>query len=147
MLAASSRGRLPELAPIRLGRMLASPFTFLRGSAGVMANDLSLTPTTGIMAQLGGDCHLLNFGGFGTPERRFIFDITDFDESLPGPWEWDIKRLAASVVSAGRVIGVPARRAKEAAQAAVRSYRENMRAFAGLHVLDRWYAHRRPGAP
>jgi uncharacterized protein (DUF2252 family) len=140
MLEASSRGRLPELVPIRHGRMLASPFTFLRGSAAVMAYDLSVTPTTGITAQLGGDCHLLNFGGFGTPERRFIFDVTDFDETLPGPWEWDVKRLAASVVSAGRGIGMPGRRAKEAAQAAVRSYRANMRALAGLHVLDRWYA-------
>ncbi len=140
MLEASSHGRLPELVPIRYGRMLTSPFTFLRGSAGVMANDLSATATTGITAQLGGDCHLLNFGGFATPERRFIFDITDFDETLPGPWEWDVKRLAASVVSAGRVIGVSARRTKAAAQAGVRSYRENMRAFAGLHVLDRWYA-------
>ena len=139
-LEASSRGRLSELLPIRHGRMLASPFTFLRGSAEVMAHDLSTTPTTGIQAQLGGDCHLLNFGAFATPERRFIFDVTDFDETLPGPWEWDVKRLAASVVSAGRAIGVPARRAKTAAQATVRSYRENMRAFAGLHLLDRWYA-------
>lgn len=139
-LEASSRGRLSELLPIRHGRMLESPFTFLRGSTGVMANDLSTTPTTGITAQLGGDCHLLNFGAFATPERRFIFDITDFDETLPGPWEWDIKRLAASVVSAGRAIGVPVRRAKAVAQATVRSYRQNMRAFAGLHLLDRWYA-------
>ena len=106
MLESSNVGRVPELIPIRNGRMVPSPFTYLRGSAAAMAFDLADTPTTGIHVQLCGDCHLMNFGGFGTPERNFIFDLTDFDETLPGPWEWDVKRLAASVVAAARAIGI-----------------------------------------
>ena len=98
MLQASDPERLPELLPVRYGRMLVSPFTFYRGAAGVMAADLAKTPTTGLRVQACGDCHLLNFGGFATPERNIVFDINDFDETLPAPWEWDVKRLAASFV-------------------------------------------------
>ena len=98
ILKESNRDRLPELVPVRYGRMLRSPFTFLRGSAGLMAYDLATTPTTGIRVQACGDCHLLNFGLFATPERNLIFDINDFDETLPAPWEWDVKRLAVSFV-------------------------------------------------
>jgi uncharacterized protein (DUF2252 family) len=99
---ASSKGRIPALIPLRYGRMSASPFTFYRGTALNMAADLANTPNTGIHVQLCGDCHLMNFGAFATPERRVIFDINDFDETLPGPWEWDVKRLVASVVLAAR---------------------------------------------
>ena len=98
----SNTGRLPELVPIRFGRMLISPFTFFRGAAAVMAADLAKTPATGLRVQACGDCHLLNFGVFATPERNLVFDINDFDETLPAPWEWDVKRLAASFVLAGR---------------------------------------------
>jgi uncharacterized protein (DUF2252 family) len=140
MLIESSEGRLAELVPIRYGRMVKSPFAFLRGAAGIMAFDLAATPTTGIRVQLCGDCHLMNFGAFGTPERNFVFDITDFDETIPGPWEWDVKRLAASVVAAGRDIGLTDGNAQKAAQAGVRNYREQMRRFADMHTLDLWYA-------
>ena len=99
MLQASDPERLAELLPVRYGRMLVSPFTFYRGAAGVMAADLATTPATGLRVQACGDCHLLNFGGFATPERNIIFDINDFDETLPAPWEWDVKRLAASSCS------------------------------------------------
>ena len=102
LLAASNRDRLPELIPIRYGRMLRSPFTFLRGAAALMAHDLATTPSSGIQVQACGDCHLLNFGLFATPERNLVFDINDFDETHPAPWEWDLKRLAASFVVAGR---------------------------------------------
>jgi uncharacterized protein (DUF2252 family) len=140
LLESSCQGRVPDLIPIRYGRMLPSPFRFFRGSAAVMAFDLAATPTTGIHVQLCGDCHLMNFGAFGTPERNFIFDLMDFDETLPGPWEWDVKRLAASVVVAGRAIGVSKGNCEEAALACVRSYRQRMREFAAMHVLDVWYA-------
>ena len=102
ILEESNRDRVPELVPIRYGRMLRSPFTFLRGSAGLMAYDLAQTPVTGLQVQACGDCHLLNFGLFATPERNLIFDINDFDETLPAPWEWDIKRLATSFAVAAR---------------------------------------------
>ena len=105
LLRASSRGRLPELVPIRYGRMLRSPFTFLRGSAGVMAHDLATTPNTELRVQACGDCHLMNFGLFATPERNLVFDINDFDETLPAPWEWDVKRLAVSFAVASRQAG------------------------------------------
>src|SRR6476660_2891043 len=104
MLEASNKGRLPELIPVRYGRMLPSPFVFYRGAAAIMAADLAHTPTTGIRVQSCGDAHLMNFGVFATPERRVIFDINDFDETLPAPWEWDLKRLVASFVLAGRHI-------------------------------------------
>jgi len=138
-LIESGIGRVPELLPIRYGRMLQSPFAFYRGTAAIMAADLAGLPFTGIRVQACGDCHLLNFGTFGTPERRLIFAINDFDETLPAPWEWDIKRLAASFVVAGRHNGFSTAEAREAAQACVRSYRERMREFAKMGVLDLWY--------
>jgi uncharacterized protein (DUF2252 family) len=139
LLIESSIGRVPELLPIRYGRMMQSPFAFYRGTAAIMAADLAGLPSTGIRVQACGDCHLLNFGCFGTPERRLIFAINDFDETLPAPWEWDIKRLAASFVVAGRHNGFSADEVREAAQACVHSYREHMREFAKMGVLDVWY--------
>ena len=139
LLKSSDQGRVPELVPLRYERMAPSPFTFLRGSAGAMAFDLVGTPTTGVGVQLCGDCHLMNFGCFGTPERNFIFDLTDFDETIPGPWEWDVKRLAASVIAAGRTLGVSEPECTDAAEACVGSYRKHMRAFARMDVLDVWY--------
>ncbi len=140
LLSAQDGQRLPELVPIRYGRMLASPFAFYRGSAAVMASDLSTTPTTGLTVQACGDAHLSNFGAFATPERNLVFDLNDFDETLPAPWEWDIKRLAASVVVAGRTNGFQAPACAESAHAAVRSYRERMRAFAAMGHLAVWYS-------
>ncbi len=139
-LEASSQGRLPNLVPIRYGRMLKSPFTFLRGAAIVMAADLATTPTTGIQVQACGDCHLLNFGGYGTPERNLVFDVNDFDETLPAPWEWDIKRLATSVVVAGRHINLSAKNCSEAARMAACSYREHMSKYAQMNPLEVWYS-------
>ena len=136
----SSHGRIPELVPIRYGRMAVSPFTFYRGAANLMAADLAGTPATGVRVQVCGDCHLLNFGAFATPERREIFDINDFDETLPGPWEWDVKRLAASFVLAARSNGLAAADQRDAALACVRSYRERMTDYADLRALDVWYA-------
>lgn len=138
-LVESGVGRVPELLPIRYGRMLQSPFAFYRGAAAIMAADLAGLPSTGIRVQACGDCHLVNFGCFGTPERRLVFAINDFDETLPAPWEWDIKRLAASFVVAGRNNRFTADEAREAAQACVRSYRERMREFAKMRSLDLWY--------
>ena len=112
-LIESSRGRLKELLPIRYGRMIQSPFAFYRGAAAIMAADLAYTPTTEIVVQTCGDCHLMNFGGFATPERRIIFDINDFDETLPAPWEWDIKRLATSFAVAGHHNGFNKEEARE----------------------------------
>ena len=106
LLIECNKDRMPQLIPIRHGRMVESPFAFYRGSAALMAADLARTPVTGLRVQACGDAHLLNFGGFATPERNFIFDINDFDETLPAPWEWDLKRLAASVVIAGRHLGL-----------------------------------------
>jgi len=140
LVIASSKGRIPELIPIRYGRMSASPFTFYRGTALNMAADLAHTPVTGIRAQVCGDCHLMNFGGFATPERRVIFDINDFDETLPGPWEWDVKRLAASFVHAARSNGFSAAKEREAATACARSYREHIREYAKMRALDVWYS-------
>ncbi|HEX4963252.1 MAG TPA: DUF2252 domain-containing protein [Thermoanaerobaculia bacterium] len=140
VLQADSEGRLEELLPIRWERMLASPFAFLRGAAAVMAIDLAPTPVTGLRLQAGGDCHLANFGGFATPERHLVFDVNDFDETLPAPWEWDVKRLAASSVVAGRFIGVSGSAGAAAARAGVRAYREMMIRLAQKRVLDVWYA-------
>jgi uncharacterized protein (DUF2252 family) len=120
--------------------MLRSPFAFFRGSAPAMAFDLAVTPTTGIHVQLCGDCHLMNFGAFGTPERNFIFDLVDFDETLPGPWEWDVKRLVTSVLLSGRAVGFSIRDCKDAMLACVRSYRQRMNEFAAMGILDVWYA-------
>lgn len=139
ILEASSGGRIPSLVPIRYGRMMESPFTFFRGSAEVMAADLASTASSGIRVQACGDAHLSNFGGFATPERRIIFDINDFDETLPGPWEWDVKRLAASVVVAGRQIRLTETEAVRAARATVRSYREHMADYAAMRALEVWY--------
>ena len=139
ILERSNQGRLPELVPIRHRRMMASPFAFYRGTADIMASDLASTPISGIRVQVCGDAHLCNFGGFATPERRVIFDINDFDETLPGPWEWDVKRLAASLVVAGRQIGLAESDAVRAARVAAASYRERIADYAGMHALDVWY--------
>src|SRR5271163_3445169 len=127
ILRAADKTRQPELVPLRYGRMLQSPFTFYRGSAGVMAADLAQTPTTGIHVQACGDAHLMNFGGFATPERRLLFDINDLDETLPAPWEWDVKRLVASFVLAARANGLSDANGRDAAVACARSYRRKMR--------------------
>ena len=140
VLIESNVGRLPELVPIRFGRMLVSPFTFFRGAAAVMAADLSKTPSTGLRVQACGDCHLLNFGVFATPERNLVFDINDFDETLPAPWEWDIKRLAASFVLAGRDNRFDADDSRNSAVAVVRAYRERLAELAEMPALDVWYA-------
>jgi len=139
ILKASSQGRLPELVPIRYGRMLRSPFTFLRGSAGLMACDLATTPTTQLRVQACGDCHLMNFGMFATPERNLVFDINDFDETLPAPWEWDLKRLAVSFAVAARDNGHTDAQARDAAIECVRAYREHMRDFSKMSPLEVWY--------
>lgn len=141
LLEQSNQGRIPELIPIRHGRMLKTPFTFYRGAALNMAADLAGTPATGLRVQACGDCHLLNFGAFATPERRVIFDINDLDETLPAPWEWDVKRLAASFVLACRSNGFSEDTARDTVLACVRSYRERMREFSQIRVLDVWYAH------
>jgi Uncharacterized protein conserved in bacteria (DUF2252) len=140
ILRAADATRQPDLVPLRYGRMLPSPFTFYRGSAGVMAADLVRTPVSGIHVQACGDCHLLNFGGFATPERRLILDINDFDETLPAPWEWDVKRLVASFVLAARSNGLSDDDGRDAAIACARSYRRKTRYFATMDVLDVWYA-------
>jgi hypothetical protein len=140
LLAQSDQGRIPRLIPLRHGRMLQSPFTFYRGAALNMAADLAATPATGLRAQACGDCHLLNFGAFATPERREIFDINDLDETLPAPWEWDVKRLAASFVLACRSNGFRDARARDTAVACVRAYREGMAELGRMPVLDVWYA-------
>jgi uncharacterized protein (DUF2252 family) len=139
ILKESNRDRLSELVPIRYGRMLRSPFTFLRGSAGLMAFDLANTPTTGIRVQACGDCHLLNFGLFATPERNLIFDINDFDETLPAPWEWDVKRLAVSFAVAERDNHHSDKQAKAAAVECVRAYRERLRECSKMSPLEVWY--------
>src|SRR5215204_2796204 len=140
LLQVQAKGRLEELMPIRYARMMASPFAFLRGSAIVMANDLASTPKSGIQAQLCGDAHLLNFGAYASPERALLFDLNDFDETLAGPWEWDIKRLAASFVVAGRDNGFDTADCREAAQASVASYRQRMAEFSEMGELEVWYS-------
>src|SRR6516164_7902881 len=139
LLTESNKGRMPQLIPIRHGRMVESPFAFYRGSAALMAADLARTPVTGLRVQACGDAHLLNFGGFATPERNFIFDINDFDETLPAPWEWDLKRLAASVVIAGRHLRLSERDSARAARGTVREYRQRMADYSFMHALDVWY--------
>ena len=140
MLRKQARRRVPELVPIRPGRMLTSPFAFFRGAAAVMAADLASAPVTGMRVQLCGDAHLANFGGYAAPDRKLVFDLNDFDETLPGPWEWDLKRLAASVAVAARDLGFAAADRREAVTRAVLSYRETMREFADMRMLDVWYA-------
>lgn len=139
LLEESNRYRLPNLIPVRYGRMLRSPFTFLRGSAGLMAHDLAMTPNTGIQVQACGDCHLLNFGLFATPERNLIFDINDFDETLPAPWEWDVKRLAVSFTVAARDNGLSDKQALAITVECVRAYRERLRQLSKQSPLDVWY--------
>jgi uncharacterized protein (DUF2252 family) len=139
-LEESSKGRIQQLIAIRNGRMLQSPFTFYRGAALNMAADLAHTPTSGLRVQACGDCHLLNFGAFATPERRVIFDINDLDETLPAPWEWDVKRLSASFVLACRDNGFNADCARDAVLTCVRSYRERMAEYSEMVTLDVWYA-------
>jgi uncharacterized protein (DUF2252 family) len=140
ILRAADANRLPELVPIRYGRMLASPFAFYRGSAGVMAADLAQTPATGVSVQACGDCHLKNFGGFATPERNVVFDINDFDETLRAPWEWDLKRLATSFVLAIRENGLSERAAHDVSVTCVRAYRNGIHEFSKLDPLAVWYA-------
>ncbi len=140
LLLEQAKGRVPELVPIRHGRMLASPFSFYRGAALVMAADLAQTPATGLRAQLCGDAHLSNFGAYASPERRLVFDINDFDETLPGPFEWDVKRLATSFEVAGRDNGFSAKECRDLVLRAVRHYREAMREFAEQSILKVWYA-------
>lgn len=140
LLEAQATTRLPDLIPLRYARMAASPFTFLRGSAAVMAHDLARTPTTGITTQLCGDCHLSNFGAYASPERALLFDINDFDETVLGPWEWDVKRLAASFWVAGRANGFLEAECRSAALALVESYRQHMAEFAEMRTLDIWYS-------
>ena len=132
---------MPELVPVRWGRMMVSPFTYYRGAALPMASDLATTPVTGLAVQACGDAHLSNFGLFGSAERRLVFDVNDFDETLPGPWEWDVKRLAASMEVAARANGFTGKERRKIVTATVASYREAMRAFAGMTNLDVWYAH------
>ena len=141
VLQHSDRGRVLELLPIRYGRMRQSPFAFFRGSAAVMAWDLSKTPATGIRVQACGDCHAANFGGFASPERRLLFDINDFDETLPAPWEWDVKRLAASIVLASRELGMGGGHCRDAVLTMAESYRQHMREYARMRALEVWYSH------
>jgi uncharacterized protein (DUF2252 family) len=140
LLIASDRGRIRDLIPMRYGRMAVSAFTFYRGAAAIMASDLAHAPATGVRVQVCGDCHLLNFGGFATPERKLVFDINDFDETAIAPWEWDVKRLTASFVVAGRDNKFDATTCREAAQLAARIYRERMAEYAAAPVMDAWYA-------
>ncbi|MBA6109978.1 DUF2252 domain-containing protein [Pseudomonas asiatica] len=139
LLELSNRDRHPALVPVRYGRMLRSPFTFLRGSAGLIARDLATLPCTGIRVQACGDCHLLNFGLFATPERNLIFDINDFDETLPAPWEWDIKRLAVSFAVAAQDNRLNDKEAGQLAMACVQAYRKRMRELSEMSPLDVWY--------
>ncbi|MET8755955.1 DUF2252 domain-containing protein [Streptomyces sp. NPDC004667] len=139
VLAAQGAGRLPELLPLRYARMAAGPFPFLRGAAAVMAADLATTADSGLRVQLCGDAHLLNFGLYASPERALLFDLNDFDETLPGPFEWDVKRLAASVAVAARANGHDDTAALAAAEASAAAYRRNMRRLAGLGELAVWY--------
>jgi uncharacterized protein (DUF2252 family) len=141
LLLDQAKSRVPELVPVRHGRMLVSAFTFYRGAALPMAADLATTPASGLRVQLCGDAHLSNFGAFASPERRLVFDVNDFDETLPGPFEWDVKRLAASLAVAGRDNGFPAKTRCKIVLAAAEAYRTAMRAFAGQPLLDVWYAH------
>jgi uncharacterized protein (DUF2252 family) len=140
VLEQQAASRVSELVPIRYGRMLVSPFTFYRGAAAVMAADLAASPNSGLRAQLCGDAHLSNFGGFGSPDRDLVFDINDFDETLPGPWEWDVKRLAASLAVGGRDRGFNDVERREVVLRAVAEYRAAMRSFANMSNLDVWYA-------
>jgi uncharacterized protein (DUF2252 family) len=141
LLEEQEESRVPELVPVRHGRMMVSAFSYFRGAALPMASDLATTPASGLAVQACGDAHLSNFGVFGSAERRLVFDVNDFDETLPGPWEWDVKRLAASMEIAARDNGFPGKKRREIVRATVASYRQSMRDFAGMTNLDVWYAH------
>ncbi len=141
-LEAQAARRLPSLNPVRFGRMLDSPFAFFRGAAAIMAADLAGTPVSGLVAQLCGDAHLLNFGLYASPERHLVFDLNDFDETAPGPWEWDVKRLAASVEIAGRDRALAESARDEAVRSTVGAYRQAMRSYARMRHLEVWYEHR-----
>lgn len=140
LLEEQDRSRLAQFVPIRYGRMIASPFGFLRGSVVVMAGDLAATPVTGLHVQVCGDAHLSNFGVYATPERNQVFDVNDFDETLPGPWEWDVKRLAASIVVAGRTMGFTREMNRHAVVGCIRSYREHIWKYGEMRHIDVWYA-------
>jgi uncharacterized protein (DUF2252 family) len=140
ILVESSEGRLRNLIPIRYGRMAQSPFAFYRGAAAIMAADLATTPSTGLYVQSCGDCHLLNFGGYATPERKMIFDINDFDETLLGPWEWDVKRLATSFFIASKTNDMDADTAQDIARECVESYKANTAKYASMSPLEIWYS-------
>jgi uncharacterized protein (DUF2252 family) len=140
LLEEQAENREPSLVPIRYGRMVVSPFTFYRGAAYIQASDLAGTPDSGIKVQLCGDAHLSNFGGFASPDRDLVFDLNDFDETLPGPWEWDVKRLAASIEVAGRARGFKRKQRRRIVRGSVAEYREAMRRFAAMSVLDVWYS-------
>ncbi len=141
LLEEENRTRVQELVPIRMGRMSLSPFAFLRGSAVVMASDLAKTPISGIKVQLCGDAHVSNFGGFASPERQLVFDVNDFDETLPGAWEWDLKRMAASIIVAGRENGYTAQENRQAVVGSIQQYQTAMQRGASMKCLDVWYAH------
>ena len=141
LLERQAVSRVAELVPIRYGRMLVSPFTFYRGAALIMAADLAGTPRSGITTQVCGDAHLMNFGVFATPERQMEFGINDFDETFPGPWEWDVKRLAASFAIAGRDNGYPAKERRKVLLTLLGEYRTAMQRFAAMKNLDLWYSH------
>jgi uncharacterized protein (DUF2252 family) len=141
LLERQAKARVPELVPIRYGRMLVSPFTFYRGAAMIMANDLQATPRSGLTVQCCGDAHLSNFGVFASPERRLMFDVNDFDETLPGPWEWDVKRLAASMLIAAQDNGFTVKDQDRIALHTVRAYRIAIRQFAAMSNLEVWYSH------
>ena len=140
VLEEQARTRVPELLPIRYGRMASSPFAFFRGAAAVMAMDLATTPASGLRVQVCGDAHLVNFGIYNSPERRLMFDLNDFDETLPGPWEWDVKRLAASLVVACQDNGFDEASTIDVVRDAVRSYRSSMTSFAAMTNLQVWYS-------
>jgi len=141
LLEEQNTTREPDLVPVRHGRMVVSPFTFYRGAAKIMAADLAGTPTAGLDVQLCGDAHLSNFGAFASPERRLLFDLNDFDETLPGPFEYDVKRMAASFTIAARNNGLTTLEGRSATRGSVRAYREAMAQFAGMRTMDLWYAH------
>jgi uncharacterized protein (DUF2252 family) len=141
LLEEQAKARVPELVPVRWGRMMVSPFTYYRGAALPMASDLAATPVSGLTVQACGDAHLSNFGVFGSAERNLVFDVNDFDETLPGPWEWDVKRLAASMEVAARSNGFSGKQRRKIVAGAVASYRQAMHDFAGMSQLDIWYAH------
>src|SRR5271156_319093 len=140
LLEESDLDRIPGLIPVKYQRMEVSPFTFFRGAAILQARDLADAPVSGIIVQACGDCHLANFGGFASPERTLVFDINDFDETFPGPWEWDVKRLGASLILAARDRSFSKADADEAVRAAAAAYRERMVEFAEMKVLETWYA-------